>query len=150
MCENAEPDPRSPGTRVERAELTETEKYKVVSIRLRAAEFEGFRDQAKKLGITSNLALRIAARRIAGFLEVDPGTRQQLESILSAIGEVSRNIRDLHADYIASGRVDLHQLDAQRAAFGQEFAELDALLRAILNVSRRRSDGRRKLAGAIT
>lgn len=148
MFESAEPELPSLGLPVERPEVGASSEYKVVTIRLRTAEFESFCDQARALGLTSNLALRIAARRIGGFLEIDQGTRRQLENILSAIGEISRNIRHLHADYSASGRIDLHHLDEQRTAFGQEFAKLDALLRAMLNVSLRRSDGRRQLAAA--
>ena len=117
------------------------DKYKIVTVRLRAAEFDAFCDQARTAGITSNMALRIAARRIGGFLEVDRDVRLKLEDILSAIGEISKNIRRLHADYIASGKTDLDGLAAQRAAFGEEFAQLDSLLRSILNISQRRLDG---------
>lgn len=123
--------------------------YKVVSIRLRSAEFESFSRQATALGLTSNLALRIAARRIGGFLEVDQDVRGQLEKIVDTIGDISRNIMHLHAAYAESGKVDLRDLAAQRAEFGQEFAQLDASLRSILNVSRRRSDGRQMLKEAM-
>lgn len=124
--------------------------YKIVSIRLRSAEFESFFDQANALGLTSNLALRIAARRIGGFLEIDQAMRRQLEQIMTAIGEISGNVGRLHAAYAESGKVDPRELARQRAAFGHEFAELDASLRSILNVSRRRADGRRLLEQATT
>lgn len=125
------------------------EKYKIVCIRLRKAEFESFTERATALGLTSNLALRIAARRIAGFLEVDGGIRGQLEEILAAIGDISRKVGNLHAGYAQSGDIDLKVLAEQRAAFGREFAQLDALLRSILNVSRRRSDGVHRLEEAM-
>ncbi len=131
------------------AQPDQTEKYKIVSIRLRKAEFDSFSERATSLGLTSNLALRIAARRIAGFLEIDSGVRGQLVEILSAIGEISRAIGGLHADYAESGDIDLKILAEQRVAFGEEFAHLDGLLRAILNVSRRRSDGIRRLEEAM-
>jgi len=124
--------------------------YKIVSIRLRSAEFESFFDQANALGLTSNLALRIAARRIAGFLEIDQAMRGQLEKITAAIGEISENLGRLHGAYVESGKVDPGELARQRVAFGHEFAELDASLRSILNVSRRRTDGRRLLEKATT
>lgn len=132
------------------ASPSDSEGYKVVSIRLRMAEFESFSERATSLGLTSNLALRIAARRIAGFLEIDRDLRRQLEEIVGMIGELSRAIGGLHADYAKSGDVDLAILAEQRAAFGREFAQLDALLRSILNVSRRRADGVRRLEEAMT
>jgi type IV secretion system T-DNA border endonuclease VirD1 len=150
MDEDAEPDLPMPGLSTQQPAHTSQDGYKVVSIRLRAAEFESFYDQANALGLTSNLALRIAARRVGGFLEIDQGMRQQLESILAALGEISQNVRRLHADYTADGKIDVDGLAAQRTAFGQEFSKLDALLRCILNVSQRRSDGRRKLTEAMT
>jgi len=133
----------------EQKQKSSGEDYKIVSIRLRSAEFDTFFKQAEAIGITSNLALRIAARRIGGFLEIDRQVREQLEATLLAIGEISRNIGLLHAAYSDSGEVDTDNLALQRAAFGQEFAKLDALLRSILNVARRRSDGRQLLEGAL-
>lgn len=127
----------------------ESGSYKVVSIRLRWPEYEDFSRQAKALGLTSNLALRIAARRIAGFLEIDEVMRGQLETIVRDIGEISRNIGRLHAAYAETGKADPADLARQRAEFGEEFAQLDALLRAVLNVSRRRSDGLQLLEEAM-
>jgi type IV secretion system T-DNA border endonuclease VirD1 len=127
----------------------ESDPYKVVSIRLRWAEYEGFSSQARALGLTSNLALRIAARRIGGFLEIDQTMRRQLETVVRDIGEISRNVVSLHAVYNETGKADPSELAEQRAAFGQEFARLDSLLRAVLNVSRRRSDGLRMLEDSM-
>lgn len=124
--------------------------YKIVSVRLREAEFEAFSEQARSLGLTNNMALRIAARRIGGFLEIDGDTRQKLGEIVEAIGEISHQIAILHGLYKRVEGVDLEGLDAQRVAFAQEFAELDAQLRIILNVSRRRVDGRVKLQQAMS
>lgn len=123
--------------------------YKIVSIRLRMAEFESFNDQVQKLGLSSNMALRIAARRIGGFLEIDADVRSQLEAILNALGGISRNIGQLCSDYAACPQCDLGVLASQRALFGQEFAYLDALLRSILNISQRRLDGCQRLQEAL-
>jgi type IV secretion system T-DNA border endonuclease VirD1 len=123
--------------------------YKIVSVRLREAEFEAFSEQVQTLGLTNNMALRIAARRIGGFLEIDDTTRHTLEEAVHAIGVISQNIRSLHASYAESGRVDMKEFDKHRAEFGHEFATLDAQLRIILNVSRRRVDGRLMLQNAM-
>lgn len=116
--------------------------YKVVSVRLREAEFEVLSDQAGMCGLTNNMALRIAARRIGGFIETDMHTRALLEKIVERIGIISQDIARLQAAYRASGAVDMQEFVAQRIAFGEEFARLDGQLGAILNISRRRLDGR--------
>lgn len=122
--------------------------YKIVSVRLREAEFQAFSTQAMALGITNNMALRIAARRIGGFLELDAKTQQALEEIVRRIGDIARSIGQLNTAYAQSGKVDMQEFQAQRAAFGQEFARLDATLLSMLNVSQRRLDGRLKLKDA--
>ncbi|MBY3027486.1 T-DNA border endonuclease subunit VirD1 [Rhizobium leguminosarum] len=119
--------------------------YKIVSVRLRSAEFESFSEQLLTLGLTSNLALRIAVRRIAGFLEIDAYTRQDLQEITSSIGQIADALNDMSRIASRDGRVDIERFESHRQQFGQEFAALDALLRTILNVSRRRQDGRRLL-----
>jgi type IV secretion system T-DNA border endonuclease VirD1 len=125
----------------------EPENYKVMSVRMRMAEYEEFSEQASELGLTNSMALRIAARRIAGFLEIDAETRHSLEQITRSIGIISRNIGNLNIPAKAD-EADLKAFSAQRAAFGLEFEKLDSLLRSILNVSRRRLDGVRKLEQA--
>ncbi|MEI8703366.1 MAG: T-DNA border endonuclease VirD1 [Mesorhizobium sp.] len=123
--------------------------YKIVSVRLRSAEFESFSEQSRALGLTSNLALRIAARRIAGFLEIDADTRQNLQEITSSIGQIADALNDMSRIASRDGRVDIERFESHRQQFGQEFAALDALLRTILNISRRRQDGRRLLQESV-
>ena len=123
--------------------------YKVVSVRLRAAEFECFSEQAKILGLSNNMAMRIAARRVAGFLETDEPTRRMLQNILDEIGLIARALNDIDRVGKTRGTIDMDRLASMRAAFGQEFAQLDAHLRSILNLSRRRVDGRQMLRKAM-
>lgn len=123
--------------------------YKVLCVRMRASELEGFTEEIERHQLTSSMALRIAARRIAGFLEIDAETRFQMETLVQRVGEMSGSLRALHQAYVADGFISLSDLEAQRSSFGQQFAQLDALLRTILNVSQRRADGRRRLAEAL-
>ena len=118
-----------------------TDPYKVVSVRLRTAEFAGFEEQTAQAGLTKNLALRIAARRIAGFLETDANTLTLLREISQHIAEISRGLTRLNKACAASGTVDMAELATLRRAFGDEFVRLEDMLRVILNVSMRRQDG---------
>lgn len=118
------------------------QKYKIISVRLREAEYAALASQAAELGLSHNMALRIAARRIAGFLEIDTPMRILLQDILGEIGQLSRNINELKSACAATGKVDMTEFACHRAEFGREFARLDGCLSTILNVSRRRRDGR--------
>ncbi|WP_090302123.1 DNA mobilization endonuclease VirD1/MobC family subunit [Ensifer sp. YR511] len=115
--------------------------YKIVSVRLRQAEFESFSEQVQAMGLTHNLALRIAARRISGFLEIDAETRRSLWQISDKIGEISGNLMHLRRIADRSGTLDMDKLAEYRTAFGREFAVLDDKLQTLLNVSQRRIDG---------
>ncbi|WP_314964004.1 DNA mobilization endonuclease VirD1/MobC family subunit, partial [Bradyrhizobium cosmicum] len=60
------------------AAITAQSGYRIISARLRAAEFDAFSQQLRVLGMTNSLALRIAVRRIAGFIEIGAETRNDL------------------------------------------------------------------------
>jgi type IV secretion system T-DNA border endonuclease VirD1 len=138
---NASPNKR-------RVLVASAERYRNVCIRLREAEYDQFVRDVEALGLTSSMALRIAARRIAGFIEVDSDLRLELEATLSAVGTTSQVLRDLHGAVTAGGIITMEQLDDQRTYFGEAFARLDGMLRSILNVSQRRADGRTLLKDA--
>jgi type IV secretion system T-DNA border endonuclease VirD1 len=125
------------------------EGFKVVSARLRSAEYETFSYQARLLGLSDSMAIRVAVRRIGGFLEIDADTREKMEAILQSIGILSSNVSMLLSAYAEDPRSDLEAVRDERIAFGEAFAALDGLLRSILSVSRRRIDGRSLLKGAL-
>lgn len=139
MSHGTEPAAREMASRQRRR--VEGERVKVVSTRLRSAEYESFSRQARLLGLTDSMAIRVAVRRIGGFLEIDAETRRQMERSLQAIGALSRNVAALVAAYRENRSTNMEALRIERVAFGEAFADLDSLLRSILSMSRRRTDG---------
>jgi type IV secretion system T-DNA border endonuclease VirD1 len=123
--------------------------YRVLSVRLRDAEHRCFMEQVTELGLSANLALRIAARRISGFLEVDNETRTSLREISSHISAISHSLMTISQTAARSGTVNLSELSRERMAFGDQFVRLDARLRTILNVSMRRQDGKMLLTKSM-
>ena len=92
-------------------------------------------DQLSQLGMNTNMALRVATRRIAGYLETDEDTRASLREISGHISKISKALIDLSQTAARSAQFDLKELSRQRLAFGEQFVRLDARLRTILNVS---------------
>lgn len=125
------------------------DEYKIVSVRLRLAEFEELDIQARALGLTNNMAVRIAIRKIAGFLETDSGTRKDLDTVVSAIGRIADDLGRLSNVCERNGSADLQTLNMHRNELGREFRKLDGLLRDILNTGRRRVDGRFLLGESV-
>ncbi len=115
--------------------------YKVVSVRLREPEYLCFAEQVAEAGLTNNQAMRIAARRIAGFLETDEETRTLLREVSSGLNAISQNLSRLNKQAANIGTIDLAALAQERLAFGQQSVRLDEKLRVVLNVSLRRQDG---------
>lgn len=122
--------------------------YRIVSLRLRAAEYLCFAGQVTTSGMTNNQALRIAARRIAGFLEIDAQTRELLGDISRNLSAISQNLSKLNREATALGTIDMGALAEQRLAFGQEYVRLQQKLGVIMNVSLRRQDGMAMLKAA--
>ncbi|QTG17175.1 T-DNA border endonuclease subunit VirD1 (plasmid) [Agrobacterium tumefaciens] len=141
--------PTSCDIAIRQRERVKVERFKVVSIRLRSAEYESFSQQARMLGLSDSMAIRVALRRIGGFLEIDTQTRHRMEAILQSIGTLSGNIAALLSAYAENPTMDLAALRVERIAFGKSFADLDGLLRSILSVSRRRIDGCSMLKDAL-
>ncbi|MCP3468654.1 T-DNA border endonuclease subunit VirD1 (plasmid) [Bradyrhizobium sp. CCGUVB23] len=123
--------------------------FKVVSARLRSPEYESFSRQARSVGLTDSMAIRVAVRRIGGFLEIDAETRRGMEGILQEIGVLSSNVAALLAAYCEDPVANVEAVRIERIAFGEAFADLDSLLRSILSVSRRRTDGCSMLKNAV-
>jgi len=122
--------------------------YTVLSVRLRNAEFLDFSDQVERHGLKNNRALRIAARRISGFLEVDQSTLDEMRKITLMIGRVANAINDISAMAKTTGSVDMAAFMRERKILGSEFAQLELQLQYLLNVSKRRQDGLKRLSEA--
>ena len=118
---------------------------KVISIKLTEAELAEFDAQIAAVGLKRNRALRIAARRIGGFLEMDPEALTELRGVARQIGGIARNINQLARVAHVTQSVDYERLMIQRQHLGEEFATLDALMQRLLNVGQRRTDGLRRL-----
>lgn len=143
MLESVQPS--LPGTGAYSADQTEPERFTVVSVRLRVAELEEFSRQVRASGLTNSMALRIAARRIGGFLEVEKETRHDLQQAMHLIQQVSRNLAELANTYSANSAANLTEFKRERRELSEGFGNLESLLRQILNISQRRIDGRKLL-----
>lgn len=123
--------------------------YKVLSVRLREAEHRAFLEESAKAGLSANMALRIAARRITGYLETDEDTRATLREISGHISQISNSLMVISHSAAKSGQFDMAEISKIRMAFGEQFARLDGRMRCILNISTRRQDGRAMLTKSV-
>ena len=122
--------------------------YTNLSVRLRNAEFLEFADQVAALGLTNNRALRIAARRIAGFIELDCESRQILYAISRELGRIGVNINQLAKIANTVHSVDHTEFLKEREAMSGEFVKLQSTLHRILNITARKQDGLARLEKA--
>jgi len=137
------------GTRTSKPEpVSELEGYKIVSVRMRGAEYVEFTNTVQRLGLTKNRALRVAARKISGFLEVDAETKSILQDLLTQIGLIASEIHDISRAARETGTLDMDDYMEQRRLFAAEFVQLDDALQSLLNVTNRRQDGTRLLQEA--
>ena len=135
----------------EKSEATQfdPDAYKILSLRFGEVDFLEFTEQVEAMGYNRNLALRVAARRICGYLEIDTETRRLLRQISIDIGEISLSLVKLARIARHNDTVDVKQLSRCHDALAREFAVLDDKLQTLLNVSKRRIDGRVLMCGSM-
>ena len=121
---------------------------KTVSVKLTEAELAEFDAQIARLGLKRNRALRTAARRIAGFVEVDPAVVVELRDATRQIAGIARNVNQIAKAANRTHDPDYVAFLRHRAALGRELARIEAQMQAVLDLAARRGDGLRRLEEA--
>lgn len=121
---------------------------RTISIRLTEAELAELDAQIAALDLNRNRALRIAARRIGGFLEVDGETVEALRSINRQLAGVATNINQIARSANRTHDPDYRAFMAQRAELGRVLIETRGALQRILDLGARREDGLERLKAA--
>ena len=134
---DARPDTEAP----QRADRT-------IAVKLTEAELAAFDAQIAELGLKRNRALRIAARRVGGFVEVDPATREALRDISRQLGGIATNINQIAKAANRTHDPDYRAFMEDRAELGRVLVRVTRELQHLLDVSARRHDGLARLAQA--
>jgi type IV secretion system T-DNA border endonuclease VirD1 len=121
---------------------------KTVSVRLTEAELAELDAQIARLGLNRNRALRIAARRIGGFLEVDAAVVAALRDAVRQLGGIARNVNQIAKAANRTRNPDYRGFLEERAALGRELGRIEAQMQAILDLAARREDGLARLEKA--
>ena len=133
-------DPEASGSR-KRAD-------KVFSIRATEAEVAEFDERIAALDMTRSQALRIAMRRIAGFVEVDDAVTAELREATRQIGGIARNVNQIARAANRTRDPDYIAFLEERRALGKELSRVEAQMQRILNLAARREDGLARLEKA--
>lgn len=123
--------------------------FQMVSVKMRPAEAAEFKARCGEIGVTRNHALRVMARDVCGFLEVDPQALNDLKSITRQISGLATNINQIAKAGNRTLSPDYEAFMEDRRALGPELRRLEQMLQTVLNVGRRRSDGLAKFKEAV-
>ena len=118
---------------------------KVFSIRATRAEVEEFDAQLETVGMKRSQALRIAMRRIAGFVEVDPAVARELRDATKQISGIAKNVNQIARAANRTHDPDYIGFMEERRALGKELSRIEAQMQRILNLAARRRDGLERL-----
>ena len=118
---------------------------KVFSIRATRAEVEEFDAQLETVGMKRSQALRIAMRRIAGFVEVDQAVTQELREATKQISGIAKNVNQIARAANRTHDPDYIAFMEERRALGKELSRVEAQMQRILNLAARRQDGLARL-----
>ncbi|WP_136661796.1 DNA mobilization endonuclease VirD1/MobC family subunit [Nitratireductor sp. XY-223] len=120
-----------------------------LSTKVRPEEKEAFKQACSKHGVTPNKAVRIFVRQCGGFLEISDEALQHLVTITRQISGVSTNINQIAKAGNRTLSPDFNAFMEDRKELGAQLAELEDIIREIVNVGKRRSDGLRKLEAVL-
>ncbi|UOM37039.1 DNA mobilization endonuclease VirD1/MobC family subunit [Acuticoccus sp. I52.16.1] len=131
----------APSTTRERAEKT-------ISVKMTEAELVAFDAAIAQVGLKRNRALRIAARRIGGFLEADAETLAVLKDLQAQIAGIARNVNQIAKAANRTLEPDYRAFMEERRDLGKALSRLDSELRTITETATRRTDGEARLRRA--
>ena len=118
---------------------------RVIAVRLTEAELAEFDAQIAALGLNRNRALRIAARRIGGFVEADAALIEALRDITRQLTGIARNINQIARSANRTGDPDYRAFMEERARLGKELARTQGPIQETLELAARREDGLARL-----
>ena len=130
------------------AETAKPRAEKTVSVKMTEAELAEFDAQIARLGIKRNRALRIAARRIAGFVEVAPEQVEVLRDATRQLSGIARNVNQIAKSANRTRDPDYRAFMEERAALGRELVRIEEQMQMILDLAARRADGLARLDAA--
>ncbi|MCF3931797.1 DNA mobilization endonuclease VirD1/MobC family subunit [Acuticoccus sp. M5D2P5] len=121
---------------------------KTVSVKMTEAELAAFDEVIARAGLKRNRALRIAARRIGGFLEADAETLAVLKDLQAQIAGIARNVNQIAKSANRTHDPDYRAFMEERRGLGKALSRLDTELRTITETATRRTDGEARLRKA--
>ncbi len=121
---------------------------RVIPVRMTEAEADELDAQVKTLGLSRNKALRIAARRIGGFVETDAQVSEALRDAVRQIGGIARNINQLAKTANRTKAPDFVRFQRHRMELAEELERVEGLAQRLLDLGKRRGDGLKRLEAA--
>lgn len=134
-------DPAAAKARTKRAD-------RIIAVRMTEAELAELDAQIALLGLKRNRALRIAARRIGGFVEADAATLAELKAIRQQLTGIARNVNQIARAANRTHDPDYRAFMKLREGLGRELARVGDLLFRLMDLAARREDGLARLREA--
>lgn len=134
-------DPAAVKARTKRAD-------RIIAVRMTEAELAELDARIAVLGLKRNRALRIAARRIGGFVEADAATLTELKAIRQQLTGIARNVNQIARAANRTQDPDYRAFMKLRDGLGRELARVGDLLFRMMDLSARREDGLARLSQA--
>lgn len=120
-----------------------------ISVKVRPEEKAAFKQACSQHGVTLNKAVRTFVRQCCGYLEISDEMLGQMTIVTRQISGVSTNINQIAKAGNRTQSPDFIAFMEDRKELYAKLAELEDIIREIVNVGKRRSDGLRKLDAVL-
>ncbi|TNE64476.1 MAG: plasmid mobilization relaxosome protein MobC [Rhodobacteraceae bacterium] len=116
------------------------QRWRVVSVRMRPEELVELDAGIAPLGLSRNRALRTAARRIGGLMELDAETLALMKTIDAQLSGIARNVNQMAKAASRKDDPDYQAFMKERAHLGKELMRVQDKIRYVVDTAKRRND----------
>ena len=123
--------------------------FTVISVKMRRAEAEAFRTVCAELGVRPNRAFRAMARHTAGYVELAESDARELRDATVQLRGIATNVNQIAKAGNRTRAPDYAAFMEERARLAPILVRIQRQAQDLLDVARRRFDGRERLQRAI-
>lgn len=123
--------------------------FTVISVKMRRAEAEAFRGVCAELGVRPNRAFRAMARHAAGYVELAESDTRELRDVTAQLRGIATNVNQIARAGNRTRSPDHAAFMEERARLAPVLIRIQRQMHDLLDIARRRFDGRERLQRVV-
>ena len=123
--------------------------FTVISVKMRRAEAKEFRAVCAELGVRPNRAFRAMARHAVGYVELAESDARELRDVTAQLRGIATNVNQIAKAGNRTRSPDHAAFMEERARLAPVLVRIQRQTQDLLDIARRRFDGRERLQRTV-